>query len=180
MIRARVRHKTRPAFLTIAPAFIPSGKRHGLIRSQSFGDVDQIRVSLEFGQRHRNSTLRYTAATSRRNSKMRRSIALAFSFAILTVAAQAQTRAGATAAVGCDRECLRGFITQYLDALIAHNPKAFRPRPPCASRKTRRRCRWEKGCGKARRRSVPIGKTFWTSVKASPHRMSSSKRTEHP
>jgi len=25
----------------------------------------------------------------------------------------------------CDRECLRGVITQYLDALVAHNPKAL-------------------------------------------------------
>jgi hypothetical protein len=33
------------------------------------------------------------------------------------------SRAGA--ATGCDRECLRGFITQYLDALAAHNPKAL-------------------------------------------------------
>jgi hypothetical protein len=29
------------------------------------------------------------------------------------------------AAAVCDRECLRGFITQYLDALVAHNPAAL-------------------------------------------------------
>src|ERR1700677_1124968 len=29
------------------------------------------------------------------------------------------------AAAVCDRECLRGFITQYLDALVAHNPGAL-------------------------------------------------------
>jgi len=28
-------------------------------------------------------------------------------------------------AADCDRDCLRGSITQYLDALIAHNPKAL-------------------------------------------------------
>jgi hypothetical protein len=28
-------------------------------------------------------------------------------------------------AADCDRECLRGFITQYLDALVAHNPTAL-------------------------------------------------------
>ena len=28
-------------------------------------------------------------------------------------------------AADCDRECLRGFITQYLDALVAHNPSAL-------------------------------------------------------
>ena len=54
---------------------------------------------------------------------MRRSIVPAFLFVILTVAANAQTRGGA-AADTCDRECLRGFITQYLDAMISHNPKA--------------------------------------------------------
>src|SRR5262245_56008476 len=26
------------------------------------------------------------------------------------------------AAADCDRECLRGFITQYLNAMLAHNP----------------------------------------------------------
>src|SRR6185295_19330133 len=25
----------------------------------------------------------------------------------------------------CDRECLKGFITQYLNAMVAHNPKAL-------------------------------------------------------
>src|SRR6516164_8415909 len=25
----------------------------------------------------------------------------------------------------CDRECLRGFITQYLEAMVAHNPKSL-------------------------------------------------------
>ena len=54
---------------------------------------------------------------------MRRSIVPAFLFVILTVTANAQTRGGA-AADTCGRECLRGFITQYLDAVISHNPKA--------------------------------------------------------
>src|SRR5215510_10208928 len=25
----------------------------------------------------------------------------------------------------CDRDCLKGFITQYLNAMVAHNPKAL-------------------------------------------------------
>jgi hypothetical protein len=33
--------------------------------------------------------------------------------------------AGRAAEAGCDRECLRRFITQYLDALVAHNPSAL-------------------------------------------------------
>ncbi len=32
---------------------------------------------------------------------------------------------GYAAAADCDRECLRGFLTQYLDALVAHNPNAL-------------------------------------------------------
>jgi hypothetical protein len=51
---------------------------------------------------------------------MRRSLALASLFVILTVTGYAQTRAGAATDV-CDRECLRGFITQYLDAMIRHD-----------------------------------------------------------
>ena len=31
----------------------------------------------------------------------------------------------ASAQAKCDRECLRGFITQYLNAMVAHNPKAL-------------------------------------------------------
>ncbi len=55
---------------------------------------------------------------------MKRSLALVYLFVTLTVTAAAQTRGGA-AGNACDRECLRGFITQYLDALIAHDPKAL-------------------------------------------------------
>jgi hypothetical protein len=54
---------------------------------------------------------------------MRHSITLASLF-VLTLAANTQARA-ATAAGTCDRDCLRGFITQYLDAMISHNPKAI-------------------------------------------------------
>jgi hypothetical protein len=59
---------------------------------------------------------------------MRRSIVLASLFLILTVASNAQNRVG-TAAGTCDRGCLRGFITQYLDAMISHNPKAIPTAP---------------------------------------------------
>jgi hypothetical protein len=62
---------------------------------------------------------------------MRRSIALASLFVILTIAADAKTRV-ATAAGTCDRECLRGFITHYLDAMISHKPKSI-PTAPTAS-----------------------------------------------
>jgi hypothetical protein len=30
--------------------------------------------------------------------------------------------AGPAASATCDRECLRGFMTQYLNAMVAHNP----------------------------------------------------------
>jgi hypothetical protein len=60
---------------------------------------------------------------------MRHAITLASLF-VLTLAANTQARA-ATAAGTCDRDCLRGFITQYLDAMISHNPKAI-PIAPAA------------------------------------------------
>jgi hypothetical protein len=31
----------------------------------------------------------------------------------------------ANAADDCDRDCLRGFITRYLDAMVAHTPGAL-------------------------------------------------------
>ena len=43
---------------------------------------------------------------------------------LLAVTAHAQNR-GPAASNACDRDCLRGFITQYLEAMVAHNPKAL-------------------------------------------------------
>jgi hypothetical protein len=37
--------------------------------------------------------------------------------------------ARAQAGANCDRECLRGFITQYLNAMVAHNPSALTTAP---------------------------------------------------
>ena len=54
---------------------------------------------------------------------MKRAINLACLF-LLAVTVHAQNR-GTAASSTCDRECLRGFITQYLDAMVAHNPKAL-------------------------------------------------------
>jgi hypothetical protein len=59
---------------------------------------------------------------------MKRSMALASLFIILTVEANAQTPVG-DASGACGRECLRGFITQYLDAMVSHNPKAIPTAP---------------------------------------------------
>jgi hypothetical protein len=60
---------------------------------------------------------------------MKRIFAPALLLITLAVAANAQTRG--TTGSACDRECLRGFITQYLDAMIAHNPSAL-PTAPTA------------------------------------------------
>src|SRR5690349_12223073 len=40
-------------------------------------------------------------------------------------AAAAHVGTPARAAEGCDRACLRGFITRYLDAMVAHTPGAL-------------------------------------------------------
>jgi hypothetical protein len=57
---------------------------------------------------------------------MKRLLALVLLLVSLAVPARTQTR-GRTAA--CDRECLRGFITQYLDAMVAHDPKKLTTAP---------------------------------------------------
>jgi len=59
---------------------------------------------------------------------MKRSIGFALLFGMVAVAAMAQNQTG-TSAGTCDRECLRGFITQYLDALIRHDPKILPAAP---------------------------------------------------
>src|SRR5262245_47338854 len=51
-------------------------------------------------------------------------IALTLLIALIAVPAFGQ----ATAAT-CDRECLRGFITQYLNALVARTPQALPTAP---------------------------------------------------
>jgi hypothetical protein len=54
---------------------------------------------------------------------MKRALSLAC-LVLLSVTAHAQNR-GTASSNTCDRECLRGFITQYLDAMIAHSPKTL-------------------------------------------------------
>jgi hypothetical protein len=43
---------------------------------------------------------------------------------LLVIVFALNSSAQAPAAGSCDRECLRGFITQYLNAMVAHNPRA--------------------------------------------------------
>src|SRR5437773_12295220 len=54
---------------------------------------------------------------------MKRALSLACLF-LVSVTAHAQNR-GTASSNSCDRECLRGFIAQYLEAMIAHNPKTL-------------------------------------------------------
>jgi hypothetical protein len=56
---------------------------------------------------------------------MKRSLALIVLLLSLPFPARTQTRGGNA----CDRECLRGFITQYLDAMVAHDPKKLATAP---------------------------------------------------
>ncbi len=58
---------------------------------------------------------------------MTRSLSIVFLLVSLTVNAAAQTRG--TAGRACDRECLRRMITQYLDSLVAHDPKILPTAP---------------------------------------------------
>jgi hypothetical protein len=46
-------------------------------------------------------------------------------FLIVLVTLAASMNTARAAAGDCDRECLRGFVTRYLDAMVAHNPSAL-------------------------------------------------------
>src|SRR5882672_730827 len=52
---------------------------------------------------------------------MKRAIGLGLLLVLFAINAGAQ----APAAGNCDRECLRSFVTQYLNAMVEHNPKAL-------------------------------------------------------
>jgi hypothetical protein len=56
---------------------------------------------------------------------MKRTVVLLLLLVLFAFNAAAQ----APAAGNCDRECLRGFITQYLNALVEHNPKTLATAP---------------------------------------------------
>jgi hypothetical protein len=45
--------------------------------------------------------------------------------ALLLTAAWITAASQSSAQTSCDRECLRGFVTQYLNAMVAHNPKSL-------------------------------------------------------
>ena len=57
---------------------------------------------------------------------MKRSLIL--SLLLLTFAAS-NAFGRAQGGTNCDRECLRGFVTQYLNAMVAHNPAALSTAP---------------------------------------------------
>ncbi|HET9216080.1 MAG TPA: hypothetical protein VFR18_03825, partial [Terriglobia bacterium] len=48
---------------------------------------------------------------------------------LILLASTIVTAAGTQSGGACDRECLRGFITQYLNAMIAHNPASLTTAP---------------------------------------------------
>jgi hypothetical protein len=48
---------------------------------------------------------------------------------LLVASAAFNSHARPQAGASCDRECLRGFITQYLNAMVAHNPGALATAP---------------------------------------------------
>jgi hypothetical protein len=56
---------------------------------------------------------------------MKRTVVLVLLLVLFAIQSSAQ----APAAGSCDRECLRGLITQYLNAMVEHNPKALPTAP---------------------------------------------------
>jgi hypothetical protein len=55
---------------------------------------------------------------------MRRRFAIGF-FSIIVLAVQILPAGAQARSSNCDRECLRGFITDYLNAMIAHKPQSL-------------------------------------------------------
>src|SRR5262245_23362830 len=55
---------------------------------------------------------------------MRRGLATGL-FCLVVLAIQSVTAAAQARSSNCDRECLRGFITSYLDAMISHKPQSL-------------------------------------------------------
>jgi hypothetical protein len=76
----------------------------------------------------RKSVLEYNPETFGGNT-MKRTVILLLLLVVFSahfsVPASAQVPAGGS----CDRECLRGFITQYLNAMVEHNPRALQTAP---------------------------------------------------
>jgi hypothetical protein len=56
---------------------------------------------------------------------MKRIVVLLLTLAVFAFNASGQATSGGS----CDRECLRGFITQYLNAMVEHNPRALQTSP---------------------------------------------------
>ena len=104
----------------------------------------------------------------------RRSIRL---FVIATaLAAAINTAPAETAEDDCNRECLRGFITQYLNAMVAHTPGALPVAATIRFTEDTVDMKLGEGLWKQASKIRPTASTSSTSRKASRRRRSWSKR----
>lgn len=71
-------------------------------------------------------------------------------FSAVSKAASPESQAAPAPNPACDRECLRGFVTQYLDAMIAHKPDAL----PLAAN-----ARFTEDC-----KGMKLGEGLWKSI----------------
>lgn len=71
-------------------------------------------------------------------------------FSAVSQASSSVNQAEAASSPPCDRECLAGFVTQYLDAMIAHKPEAL----PLASN-----ARFTEDC-----KEMKLGEGLWKSI----------------
>jgi hypothetical protein len=69
---------------------------------------------------------------------------------VLLLMSSIQSVSNTSAAPACDRECLKGFVTQYLDALAAHKPEAL---PVAANVKFTEDCK-----------EMKLGEGMWKSM----------------
>ena len=61
----------------------------------------------------------------RKNAIVITALVLMISFNKISKTAAPEFQTSKTVNTACDRDCLRGFITQYLDAMIAHKPESL-------------------------------------------------------
>ena len=121
---------------------------------------DDIAVRAVFHCRECELALEYAHIAFKTGSWEKKSMQTAIRIILLATAISliASLSTPAVAAPSCDRECLRGIMTKYLDAVVAHNPQGL----PLA-----KNVRFTENCVDAR-----LGEGIWkTASGLTPYRM---------
>jgi hypothetical protein len=104
---------------------------------------------------------------------MKRSLIAGLMLVVLGVSGNIARAQGGSS---CDRECLRGFVTQYLNAMVAHNPAALTTAPNVRFTEDTQTLKLGKDYGRTPMQSARTGWISSTFAKARLCRTSSSKK----